>query len=157
MAHTHDHSTCIDSAIAEAERLCAENGSRFTDLRRRILVMIWQGHKAVKAYDLLDQLATEGGSAKPPTVYRALDFLMEEGLVHKIESLNAYIGCPHPAESHVSEFLICDACENVQEVTAEALSKAVLSAAEESSFRIRRQTLELHGICSECQKRQKAA
>lgn len=157
MAHTHDHSICIDSAIAEAERLCAANGSRFTDLRRRILIMIWQGHKAVKAYDLLDQLATEGGSAKPPTVYRALDFLMEEGLVHKIESLNAYIGCPHPSESHVSQFLICDTCEDVQEVTTDALSEAVLSAAKESNFRIRSQTLELHGTCSACLKRQQAA
>lgn len=157
MAHTHDHSVCIDSAIAEAERLCAANGSRFTDLRRRILIMIWQGHKAVKAYDLLDKLANEGGSAKPPTVYRALDFLMAEGLVHKIESLNAYIGCPHPAESHISQFLICDNCENVEEVTTDALSDAVLSAAEDAGFKIRRQTLELHGICKQCQKRQQAA
>lgn len=157
MAHSHDHTQCIENAVEEAERICAERGSRFTELRRRILTMIWQGHKAVKAYDLLDQLATEGGSAKPPTVYRALDFLMEEGLVHKIESLNAYIGCPHPGSEHVSQFLICDQCENVEEVTSEGLSKAVLSAAAEKSFQIKTQTLELHGVCQSCSEKAKAA
>ncbi|WP_262691175.1 transcriptional repressor [Kordiimonas aestuarii] len=155
--HAHDHSICIETALAEAERLCAERGSRFTDLRRRILKMIWQGHKAVKAYDLLDQLANEGGSAKPPTVYRALDFLMEEGLVHKIESLNAYIGCPHPGDSHVSQFLICDKCETVKELSSPELSAAVMNAAKETHFTIRRQTLELHGVCSNCQRGREAA
>lgn len=111
----------------------------------------------MKAYDLLDQLATDGGSAKPPTVYRALDFLMEEGLVHKIESLNAYIGCPHPSSDHVSQFLICDSCENVEEVTSPALTKAVSSAATAQSFKIKGQTLELHGTCAACNKSVKAA
>ena len=156
-SHSHDHSICIETAIAEAERLCAERGSRFTDLRRRILKMIWQGHKAVKAYDLLDQLATEGGSAKPPTVYRALDFLMEEGLVHKIESLNAYIGCPHPGDNHVSQFLICDKCETVKELSSDALTAAVMNAAKHANFAIRRQTLELHGVCANCQRNREAA
>lgn len=157
MAHTHDHDACIENAVEEAARLCAERGSRFTDLRRRILTMIWQGHKAVKAYDLLDQLANEGGSAKPPTVYRALDFLMEEGLVHKIESLNAYIGCPHPEGDHVSQFLICDECETVEEVASDALNKAVVKASADSSFSIKRQTLELHGVCVNCAKKKQAA
>lgn len=157
MVHSHDHSVCIENAVEEAERICAERGSRFTELRRRILTMIWQGHKAVKAYDLLDQLATEGGSAKPPTVYRALDFLMEEGLVHKIESLNAYIGCPHPGEDHVSQFLICDKCNTVTEVASPALAKAVKGAATSQSFTIKRQTLELHGTCENCASGKKAA
>jgi Fur family zinc uptake transcriptional regulator len=156
-SHSHDHSICIETAIAEAERLCAERGSRFTDLRRRILKMIWQGHKAVKAYDLLDQLANEGGSAKPPTVYRALDFLMEEGLVHKIESLNAYIGCPHPGDDHVSQFLICDKCETVKELSSSELKSAVINAAKSANFTIRRQTLELHGVCANCQRSREAA
>ena len=157
MAHKHDHEACIENAVADAERICAARGTRFTDLRRRILTMIWQGHKAVKAYDLLDQLATEGGSAKPPTVYRALDFLMEEGLVHKIESLNAYVGCPHPGDSHISQFLICDSCEIVEEVTSDALSSAVTVAAAESDFNIHKQTLELHGLCKQCAADKKAA
>jgi len=157
VAHKHDHGACIENAVADAERICAERGTRFTDLRRRILTMIWQGHKAVKAYDLLDQLANEGGSAKPPTVYRALDFLMEEGLVHKIESLNAYIGCPHPGDNHISQFLICDKCGNVQEVTSEDLTVAVSSSANVAGFQISRQTLELHGVCKGCSAGKKAA
>lgn len=157
MAHSHDHSVCIDNAVEEAERICAERGSRFTELRKRILMMIWQEHKAVKAYDLLDQLATEGGSAKPPTVYRALDFLMDEGLVHKIQSLNAYIGCPHPGEDHISQFLICDNCEIVEEVSSSALSKAVHNAATGQAFNIKRQTVELHGVCSKCTQEQQVA
>ena len=157
MAHTHNHEVCIENAVEEAEKICAERGSRFTDLRRRILTMIWQGHKAVKAYDLLDQLATQGGSAKPPTVYRALDFLMEEGLVHKIESLNAYIGCPHPGSDHVSQFLICDVCGIVEEVSSDVLGKAVASAAAAQSFQIKGQTLELHGVCQKCNGKKQAA
>lgn len=157
MAHKHDHDACIDRAVSDAERICAERGSRFTELRRRILTMIWQGHKAVKAYDLLDRLAKEGGSAKPPTVYRALDFLMEEGLVHKIESLNAYIGCPHPGNTHISQFLICDKCETVQEISTEALDVAVTTAANQASFKIHRQTLELRGLCSNCVSAERAA
>ena len=157
MSHKHDHDLCIDNAVAKAEEICAERGSRFTDLRRRILIMIWKGHKAVKAYDLLDQLANEGGSAKPPTVYRALDFLMEEGLVHKIESLNAYIGCPHAGDHHVSQFLICDACETVEEVTSPELSQAVVYASKKADFQIQRQTLELHGTCRSCAGKNQAA
>ena len=148
---------CIENAVAEAERICSERGSRFTDLRRKILTMIWRGHKAVKAYDLLDQLATEGGSAKPPTVYRALDFLMEEGLVHKIESLNAYIGCPHPGGQHVSQFLICDRCETVEEVTSPELGAAVDATAKAAKFAVQRQTLEVHGTCKACLAGEKAA
>lgn len=157
MAHSHNHTVCIENAVEAAERICAERGSRFTDLRRRILTMIWQGHKAVKAYDLLDQLANEGGSAKPPTVYRALDFLMDEGLVHKIESLNAYVGCPHPVGDHVSQFLICDNCETVEEVTSDTLRKSVQAASAEKGFTIKRQTLELHGLCAACARKQQAA
>lgn len=157
MAHKHDHDACIENAVADAERICEQRGTRFTELRRRILTMIWQGHKAVKAYDLLDQLAVGGGSAKPPTVYRALDFLMEEGLVHKIESLNAYVGCPHPGDDHISQFLICDECETVDEVTTSVLSGAVAEAAETAGFSIQKQTLELHGLCKNCIKGEKAA
>ena len=157
MAHKHDHHACIEKAVADAERICAERGSRFTELRRRILTMIWQGHKAVKAYDLLDQLANDGGSAKPPTVYRALDFLMEEGLVHKIESLNAYVGCPHPEDQHISQFLICEKCGVVEEVSNDALDSALRASAELAGFEIRKQTLELRGICKSCISKEQAA
>lgn len=157
VTHSHDHSACIEDAIARAEKICMDRGSRFTSLRRQILEMVWQGHTAVKAYDLLDQLAKQGGSAKPPTVYRALDFLMDEGLVHKIESLNAYVGCIHPENTHISQFLICDKCETVQEMSSPALDQAVMGAANHANFAIDRQTLELHGLCAGCKASEQAA
>ncbi|WCL53544.1 transcriptional repressor [Gimibacter soli] len=149
-AVAHDHRACIGTALAEAERLCAARGKRFTELRRQVLRLVWQGHRAVKAYDLLEMLPPEAGSPKPTTVYRALDFLMKEGFVHKIESLNAFIGCPHPGDRHVSQFLICDACGNVAEVTSPDLDTAIMAAAGPAAFSIRRQTVELHGLCAAC-------
>lgn len=150
MTHKHNHNHCIETALQEARRLCEDRGIRFTELRERILKMVWQGHKAVKAYDLLDQLSKEGGSAKPPTVYRALDFLMEHGFVHKIESMNAYVGCPHPDGKHVSQFLICDKCFDVQEVGASELDPNIIEQATKSGFDIKGQTIEIHGLCAAC-------
>ncbi|WND01826.1 transcriptional repressor [Temperatibacter marinus] len=149
---SHDHDHCIEAALKEAERLCAEKGLRFTPIRREILKMIWSNHKAVKAYDLLDRIATESpvGSAKPPTVYRALDFLMNEGFVHKIESLNAYIGCPHPGTNHLSQFLICDACSDVVEVNISAIEENIKIVSNDNGFQVRGQTIEVHGLCRDC-------
>jgi len=147
---SHDHQHCVETALSQAEALCARRGSRLTDTRRRVLELIWEDHKAVKAYDLLDRLGKEGGSAKPPTVYRALDFLIAEGLVHKIESLNAYIGCPHAGDDHVSQFLICDCCEAVSELHSATLDDAIGNAAKDAGFRTVRQTIELHGVCAQC-------
>lgn len=147
----HDHALCVESAIAKAELICEEKGARFTALRRTILKFVWAEHKAVKAYDLLDKLAkTETGSAKPPTVYRALDFLIEQGLVHKIQSLNAYVGCPYPGEKHLSQFLICDRCEAITEINVSNISKWFLSKADEIGFDVHSQTVELHGHCRQC-------
>ena len=85
----HDHNRCIDSAIAQAEKVCEAENARFTDMRRKVFSLIWQSHKAVTAYELLDSLQAEGQRVQPPTVYRALEFLTDLGLVHRIESLNA--------------------------------------------------------------------
>lgn len=149
-AHNHEH--CIDTALSEAERLCLEKGLRFTPIRRAILKMVWSSHKAVKAYDLLDRLGRESevGSAKPPTVYRALDFLMQQGFVHKIESLNAYIGCPHPGEDHISQFLICDKCSEVIEVDITGIAGQIKTVSKDNGFTVRAQTIEVHGSCKKC-------
>ena len=97
----HDHSQCVDSALADADALCARQGVRLTALRRRVLELVWQSHKPLGAYDILGTLSEEDGRrAAPPTVYRALDFLMENGLIHRIASLNAFIGCVRPEHSH---------------------------------------------------------
>lgn len=150
VAHAHDHDICIDDAMERAVHVCEERGVRLTDLRKTVLGLIWNGHEAVKAYDLLDELAALGGSAKPPTVYRALEFLMEQGLVHKIESLNAYVGCPHPEGAHVSQFFICEDCGYVEEVHLTDLEKAIKAQAKKSGFEVKRQTVEIRGQCKDC-------
>ena len=97
----HDHSHCVTHALGEAESLCTKSGVRLTDLRRRVLELVWQSHKPLGAYDILAVLSEQDGRrAAPPTVYRALDFLLENGLVHRIASLNAFIGCNHPGHAH---------------------------------------------------------
>ncbi len=146
----HDHGHCIDSALKQADIICRERGVRFTDLRRRVLEMVWVGHSSVKAYDLLDRLALEGGSAKPPTVYRALDFLIEQGFVHKIESINAYVGCPNAGANHISQFLICDSCGDVEESSSEGLNQQLKLLADAANFETTSQTVEIHGQCAAC-------
>src|SRR5581483_8522848 len=96
----HDHALCIDDALAAAERQCAARGARLTEQRRRVLELIWKSHAPVGAYTLLDRLREGGVRAQPPTVYRALEFLVENGLIHRIESLNAYVGCADPDQRH---------------------------------------------------------
>jgi len=149
-ASVHDHSQCIDGAIERARAICEAKGSRFTPQRQQVLELVWQSHKAVKAYDILDMMGKDGVAAKPPTVYRALDFLMEHGLVHKIESLNAFVGCPFGGANHIAQFLICDSCDTVSEISSEALGSVVADAAAADGFQLSGQTIELHGVCRMC-------
>jgi Fur family zinc uptake transcriptional regulator len=146
----HDHALCIDAALDRAALLCSRRGARLTGLRRRVLELVWQGHSAVKAYDLLGELDRGAGTAKPPTVYRALDFLMAHGLVHRLESLNAYVGCPQPEAPHDGQFLICDACGMVNEFAAPAIEAAIASEAADQGFAIEQRTLEVRGVCRSC-------
>ena len=94
----HDHRVCVKDALEQATAICAKRGARLTPIRRRVLELIWASHKPSGAYDILEALSQEsrGKRIAPPTVYRALDFLLEQGLIHRLESLNAFIGCPHP-------------------------------------------------------------
>jgi Fur family transcriptional regulator, zinc uptake regulator len=146
----HDHTLCIDGALSEAESACRRQRLRFTALRRRVLELVWTRHTPVKAYDILDKLRREGRSAAPPTVYRALDFLLEAGLVHRIESLNAYVGCGGPAIPHVGQFLICRRCRAVAEIDVPAVAKALAADARRLGFRTDRQTIEVRGLCAHC-------
>jgi Fur family transcriptional regulator, zinc uptake regulator len=146
----HDHAACIDAALDRAAELCARRGARLTRLRRRVLELVWQGHAAVKAYDLLTELGRKGGAAKPPTVYRALDFLMAHGLVHRLESLNAYVGCPQPEAPHEGQFLICNCCGNVSEFEAPAVQRAIEMQAAAAGFAVAQRTVEVHGVCRRC-------
>ena len=147
---THNHSHCVGDAMTKAERLCASSGARFTALRRRVLELVWSSHQSVKAYDLLDDLRLSDPSAKPATVYRALDFLLEQGLIHRVESLNAFVGCRHPDKVHQSLLLICTNCHVVEERSADGVMKALEAELDALCFSPRRRLLEIYGLCSEC-------
>lgn len=145
----HEHALCVDDALKAADQICEDRELRFTDLRRKVLELIWENHGSAKAYDLLEKLGGEY-SAKPPTVYRTLDFLQENGLVHKISSLNAYVGCSHPLKHKDCFFLICSGCNEVQECCASPVAEALRDLAANSHFTPHHTTLEIEGKCQEC-------
>ncbi len=148
--HGHDHAACISHALARAEVLCEEQGLRLTTIRRRVLELIWANHRPTKAYDLLDTINAERGKAAPPTVYRALDFLLEAGLVHKIESLNAFVGCDAGHTDSHPKFLICRHCERIAEIPAPELDRAIAREAGRAGFVVDRETIEIGGLCEHC-------
>ncbi len=152
IVHSHDHQHCVEDALAAAEKLCAAKDLRFTPLRRRVLEFVWSSHKPVGAYALLDQLRDEALGSAPPTVYRALDFLIENGLIHRIERMNAFVGCSHPGEAHRGFFLICADCGNAEELEAEEIAQAITAGAAERGFIAREMTLEVTGVCADCRK-----
>ena len=146
----HDHADCVREALARAALLCEERGVRLTPIRRNVLALVWESHRAIKAYDILERLGRAGGRAKPPTVYRALDFLMAQGLVHRVDSLNAFVGCSNADNRHVAQFFICDACGVVRESDEAVIERAVQAGAKRAGFKIARQMIEVHGECGQC-------
>jgi Fur family zinc uptake transcriptional regulator len=146
----HDHDKCVGDAIATAEACCTRLRQRFTPLRRRVLELVWTSHGPVRAYDVLDALRSERRGAAPPTVYRALDFLMEHGLIHRIESLNAYVGCGSPDGRHGGQFLICRECRAVAELDDDAIARSVAKRARTMGFVVEQQTVEVIGLCPRC-------
>ena len=147
----HDHAQCRTEALNAAERLSAERGLRLTPVRRRVLEILLEGHKAQGAYDILGQLAREGLGSQPPVVYRALNFLLDLGLVHRIEKLNAYVACSHLGAEHVPAFLICRACSSVAEAPAFPDRSLLDLTAEQTGFQIETAVLEAEGLCPNCQ------
>ena len=150
MLDCQDHEICIERAMREAESICEEKGLRFTDLRREVFRLIWLSHVPAKAYDILEGLKGKEWSAKPPTVYRALDFLLETGLVHKLDSINAYIGRSHPRDHNGCYFLICTDCNEAKECCSTELADAIELAWNKNSFRPKKIMLEVFGQCSAC-------
>lgn len=146
----HAHDECVDGALRVAEELCTRRGIRLTALRRRVLELVWGGHGPVRAYDILDSLRGERQGAAPPTVYRALDFLLENGLIHRIESLNAYVGCGAPDEDHAGQFLICRGCGAVGELDDPEIAHLIAAKAAGMGFAVENQTIEATGLCPEC-------
>jgi len=153
----HDHTDCLAQAMRTAERLCALRGARLTKLRRRVLELVWRSHDPVGAYAILDALREDGRAAAPPTVYRALDFLSEQGLVHRIESRNAYLGCADPEHAHASQFLICARCGAASELHDGHIQSVIGDSAREIGFRIQHLMVEVIGLCPSCAREVAAA
>ena len=153
----HNHESCIETALVAAAEICVARGARLTSLRRRVLELIWRSHAPVGAYDLLRALVKTQPGAAPPTVYRALDFLLAQGLVHRIESLNAFVGCAHPRLAHGGQFLICGDCGAAAEVHDPRVDAAIARRAAELGFAISRKTVEVQGLCGPCQSRLQGA
>lgn len=148
----HDHTHCIEDALMTAQAMCARKGARFTRLREQVFTIVWRSHQPIGAYAILEQLlADEPGQRRPapPTVYRALDFLLEQGLVHRISSLNAYIGCTHPDSSHHNQFLICSCCSTTKELYSKLPEQFGAEAAADE-FHVDRVLVEITGLCPNC-------
>lgn len=146
----HDHRACIADALAQARAICAEQGGRLTPQRQQVLELVWREHKPVGAYELLERLREAGHKAAPPTVYRALDFLITHGLIHRIESLNAFTGCTTPGTPHRGQFLVCSQCQHVAELDDSAINYQLDASARQLGFVIERQTVEISGLCPRC-------
>lgn len=140
-----------DAFVREVEKACEARGLRLTPIRANALRLIADAGRPVKAYELLDRMKETHGAAAPPTVYRALDFLLEHGFIHKLASINAYVGCHHPGgAAHAVPFLICDRCQSATELEDDSIVDALDAAARGLGFEPRAQTLEVHGLCAEC-------
>ncbi|MCY0964944.1 Fur family transcriptional regulator [Parathalassolituus penaei] len=146
----HNHSACVRHAIQEAQALCEEKGARLTRVRLRVLELIWQSHKPVGAYELLPLLAQEGFNSAPPTVYRALDFLLELGLIHRLSTINAYVGCNRPHGSHPVCFFICNCCGRAQELENDKLRAMTRQVEALLGVTVEQQMTELSGVCPAC-------
>ena len=151
-SHSHDHAHCTAELLARAERTCERRGSRLTDQRRDVLNCVAQSHSAVGAYDIIERMADLGPRPAPITVYRALDFLEAHGLVHKIESRNAFIACTHAHDGRPAAMLVCEACGLVEELDATEALSSLQAAAVAEGFKLRRSVVELTGTCAACAK-----
>lgn len=146
----HDHASCAREAMAQAEAICAAAGARLTPVRRRVLEILLEEHRAMGAYDVLERLAEEGFGKQPPVAYRALDFLVEQGLAHRIRRLNAFAACTHPGAAHAPVFLICAACDAVAEAPGGDVRGALEEAAGGLGFTVERASIEAVGLCPTC-------
>lgn len=138
--------------LQRAEDLCDERGARLTVQRKQILEIILQSDKPMGAYDILDVLRDNVPKAAPPTVYRALDFLLEQGLIHRLATLNAYVGCTHPEHGHNGQFFICKSCGRVEELEDDAIRNSLEQAVASRNFSAEHSVIEIAGCCSDCRR-----
>jgi Fur family transcriptional regulator, zinc uptake regulator len=149
----HDHDRCTADALAHAETLCATRAQRLTPLRRQVLEVLLESHKPLGAYEIIDRAAAAGTRPAPITIYRALEFLRDNGLVHRIESRNAFVAC---VNNHTSGdlvvFLICESCGEVGEAPSAAVADQLKSAARAAGFTPKAQVIEIGGVCANCRR-----
>ena len=140
--------------MSQARALCLKQNAKLTAAREAVLKLIWQSHKPAGAYQLIELLSAEQGrQVLPPTIYRSLDFLLNLGLIHRIASLNAYVGCPFPGASHNDLFMLCRECGSVAECSAENIDSAIARTAAKSGFAVETHALEIIGLCPQCQQK----
>ena len=137
--------------LSQAEKICQQRNVRLTPQRLEVLRLMAEQHGAISAYDLLDLLRDSEPQAKPPTIYRALDFLLEQGFIHRVESNNSYVVCHHFEEpQHTSAMLICDRCGAVSEQQAQGVEAVLQALTQQSGFSLRNSVIEAHGLCAAC-------
>lgn len=147
----HDHTACVAHALDAAEALCATRAERLTPIRRQVLEIVWRGHHPIGAYDILEAMQVAAArKVAPPTVYRALEFLQEQGFVHRIESLNAFVGCHDPGKPHAVQFMICRECRTAVEIHDPRIADALAAAADAAGFTAQERVVELSGLCRRC-------
>lgn len=146
----HNHSQCVRNALEAAERVCAKRDIKLTPIRRKVLELVWARHEPVGAYTILAKLAIDSHKPSPPTVYRALEFLIDAGLVHRIESLNSFMGCGYAEHTHRAQFMVCRACQSVEEIDDSTLERAIDTRARLSGFKLAEEPVEIRGLCGKC-------
>lgn len=154
----HDHNKCQNQLMRHAKALCENRRVKLTPRRLQVLTLLTQSHQPMGAYEILDCLnqqvdqeaAAKSQSIAPPIVYRALEFLLAEGLVHRIESKNAFISCDHPGHQYAAQFLICSACEKVAEL--DNPDSSLLAEADNLGFKVDHSVVEITGVCRDCSK-----
>lgn len=150
-AHLSKTTASIDDELVLADGYCRRRGERLTPIRRKVLELLLTSGKATKAYTLLDEMRKVHAGSAPPTVYRALDFLLAMGLVHRVESINAFAACHDLTHCHHGMLLVCQRCGAVQELHEPAIERALLDKIADSGYRLATDAAELKGVCPACQ------
>lgn len=152
--HHHDST----QRMLDAKAHCEKKGVRFTPLREEVYALILDAGKPLGAYDLINALQNrrhlsdnKNKNVAPPTVYRSLEFLLSEGLIHQLNSINAYVPCCHPRSQHTAAFLICTVCHSVEECSNVPVDGIANFAQQDAAFTIERAIIELKGVCRDCQ------
>jgi Fur family transcriptional regulator, zinc uptake regulator len=147
----HDHDRCVSRIMRAAEKVCEKRQLQLTPIRKRVLELITQRHAPIGAYEILSAIKKGEAAQAPPTVYRALEFLLEAGLIHRIDTLNAFIACEMPESVHAGQFLVCRNCSKVVELDDPAISRLLVQKAKALGFTADPQDVEVKGLCSACQ------